>query len=106
MSFANSCRICRWPERKPSLYQKSKEVIDLKGNANAVINLIQNVMVAALIMFLVFTHEIKVMFCMKILGVVSDEVLKVFHSCFAVADQRLEFVLKFRNLEVLSSGSD
>ena len=46
------------------------------------------------------------MFCMKILGVVSDEVLKVFHSCFAVANQRLEFVLKFRNLEVLSSGSD
>ena len=52
------------------------------------------------------THEIKVMFCMKILGVVSDEVLNVFHSCFAVADQRLEFFLKFRNLEVLSSGSD
>ena len=39
------------------------------------------------------------MFCMKILGVVSDEVLNVFHSCFAVADQRLEFVLKFRNLK-------
>ena len=39
------------------------------------------------------------MFCMKILGVVSDEVLKVFHSCFAVANQRLEFVLKFRNLK-------
>ena len=56
--------------------------------------------------FLFFTHEIKVMFCMKILGVVSDEVLNVFHSCFAVANQRLEFVLKFRNLEVLSSGSD
>ena len=78
----------------------------MKGNANAVINLVQNFMVAALIMFLVFTHEIKVMFCMKILGVVSDEVLKVFHSCFAVANQRLEFVLKFRNLEVISSGSD
>ena len=79
----------------------------MKGNANAVINLVQHVMVAALIMFLVFfTHEIKVMFCMKILGVVSDEVLKVFHSCFAVANQRLEFFLKFRNLEVLSSGSD
>ena len=56
--------------------------------------------------FLFFTHEIKVMFCMKILGVVSDEVLNVFHSCFAVANQRLEFFLKFRNLEVLSSGSD
>ena len=44
------------------------------------------------------THEIKVMFCVKILRVASYEILQAFHRCFAVSYQGVQFIVKLGNL--------
>ena len=45
-----------------------------------------------------FTHEIEVMFSMKIIRIVFNEVFQVLHCGLAASDQGLQFLLKFRNL--------
>ena len=45
-----------------------------------------------------FTHEIEVMFCVKILRVASYEILEVFHSGFGVSDQGVQLIFKLANL--------
>ena len=44
------------------------------------------------------THEIKVMFRVKIFRIASNEILEAFHRCFATSYQRVQLLLKLGNL--------
>ena len=75
---------CRWPIVARFVFELEK------GNHQFMIGQIYD---------FEFTHEIEVMFSVKILSIVFNEVFQVLHCGLAASDQSLQFILKFRNLK-------